>query len=159
MVAKSEWGSQRSDYETCHLPGCDIIQSSKIHQRNNSTPKMEELWESVYKGNVFCFFFSNYNYNYNEINMYHGYILHKFEIIFHYQHIFSIFLRHSMLVMKHLLLKHLSSSHTLYFSSSSANRVLGVHPSGGQKDRSQKVLNWASGQDDDGQIQGADFCR
>jgi len=38
------------------------------------------------------------------------------------------------------------------------NSFLGVHPTGGQKDGSQRVLNWYCREDEDEQIQGADFC-
>jgi hypothetical protein len=37
--------------------------------------------------------------------------------------------------------------------------VLGVHPSGAQKDGHQRVLNWDSRENEGDQFHGADFCR
>lgn len=37
--------------------------------------------------------------------------------------------------------------------------VFGVHPSGGQRDGSQSILNWNCREDDGEKIEGAGFCK
>jgi len=95
--------------------------------------------------------------------MYYGYILFKAEIIFpqsiHYQYIFpplcKIFYASCVKLHTEIGALHACCISVHHYAQ---NSFLEVHPAGGQKDGSQRVLNWYCREDEDEQIQGADFC-
>jgi hypothetical protein len=93
-------------------------------------------------------FLRDYNYNYNETYIYHVYILYKVEIIFpqnllHYQHTVSVFASGAVYRSPKTLCRSVGALHARCVSvrRRPQNGVLGVHPSGGQKDRSRRVLS------------------
>lgn len=90
------------------------------------------LYKGQYKSNAFNFFLRNYYYKYNEIDMYQGYsfinlrlFLHKASIIIStlFPPLFETLLCYAGPVK---LLKHQTSSHTLFFSFSLVYSVSSV---------------------------------
>jgi hypothetical protein len=93
-------------------------------------------------------FLRNHNYNYNETYIYHGYILYKVKIIFprsllHYQHTFYTFAWDAVCRSRITLCWGVGALHARCVSvrHRPQNGVLGVHPSGGRKDGSRRVLS------------------